>query len=137
VTRHRVYHKPTASLYARMPKCANNAVRFMLFAQFRGATLTDQQLMKAWDDGNSPHRPNGSQTVDKGSYAYTGTITVDGPTQPWDQQQLQVRPTRASHHTVAAVACDTRCKLSFVRSATGPPSTTGPRFLCGIPHVTS
>jgi len=73
-----VYHKPTASLYARVPKCANNAIRLMLFAQFRGANLTDQQLTDTWRDAD---RPN--------AHASTGVLTVAG--KPWNQRQLRRR----------------------------------------------
>ena len=95
---HRVYHKPTASLYARVPKCANNAIRLMLFAQFRGANLTDQQLTDTWRDAD---RPN--------AHASTGVLTVAG--KPWNQRQLRVRTSRPSlpvRNSFQGVESDTR-----------------------------
>jgi hypothetical protein len=40
----RYLHRGTASLYARLPKCANNAIALMLFAQYGGRKLSVDEL---------------------------------------------------------------------------------------------
>jgi hypothetical protein len=45
------YHTETASLFIRIPKDANNALRLMLYAQFAGENETNQQVLKYWGDG--------------------------------------------------------------------------------------
>jgi hypothetical protein len=45
------YHTEAASLFIRIPKDANNALRLMLYAQFAGENETNQQVLKYWGDG--------------------------------------------------------------------------------------
>ena len=44
----RVLHRGTASLYARLPKCGNNVIRLMLFAQYGASHLPDSDIKHQW-----------------------------------------------------------------------------------------
>ena len=72
----RLLHRRTASLYARLPKCANNAIQLMLFAHW--SNLSNSEIQDKWtivrDDSLME------------DYKTTGTIRVRGI--PWDKRQL-------------------------------------------------
>jgi hypothetical protein len=85
----RALHRGTASLFARLPKCANNAIRLMLFAQYGGSNLS---LGEMWDKAGNVERDSFSPTKrfnffeDKINQRNSGVIEVKGI--QWDKRQL-------------------------------------------------
>ena len=67
----RVLHRHTASLYARLPKCGNNAIRLLLFAQW--SNLSDSEIQDQWNKHMDDH-------------TMPGVVKVEG--MQWDKRQL-------------------------------------------------
>jgi hypothetical protein len=74
----RVLHRDTRSLYARIQKCANNAIRLMLFAQYAGRKLPDETISLAWERAGNLIVP---AEVRRGSGVaeYSGKALPPGP----------------------------------------------------------
>lgn len=74
----RVLHRRTTSLYARLPKCGNNAIRLMLTAQCGGCNFTDREMLDLL-------KPHPSFRLRQQSEK-CGVVKVEG--MPWDERQL-------------------------------------------------
>jgi len=85
-----VLHRDTRSLYARIQKCANNAIRLMLFAQYAGRKLPDETISLAWERAGNLIVP---AEVRRGSGVaeYSGKALPPGPDALQDRTWTFVR----------------------------------------------